>query len=96
MENFKNGISLEDAAENVGLSKAYLSDYFVKQTGINFKEYLDNLRFTYARTLLEFTDNSVNDVYQESGFKDYANFTRRFKKKFGFTPSEYRKKRRKS
>ena len=96
MENFRKGISLEDAAENVGLSKSYLSDYFAKQTGINFKEYLDNLRFTYARTLLEFTDNAIDDAYQESGFKDYANFTRRFKKKYGCTPSEYRKKRRKS
>ncbi|MBE6689614.1 MAG: helix-turn-helix domain-containing protein [Ruminococcaceae bacterium] len=91
LENFRKGITLGDVARNLGLSKAYLSDYFVKQTGINFKAYLDNLRFDYVRILLEFTDAPVGEVYADAGFTDYTNFSRRFKSRFGMSPFAYRK-----
>lgn len=91
MENFRKGISLGDVAQSIGISKAYLSDYFVKQTGINFKVYLDNVRFDYVRTLLEITDLPVGEIYIGAGFTDYANFSRRFKKRFGMSPLAYRK-----
>ena len=92
LENFRKGITLEDVAHVVGLSKAYLSDYFVKQTGINFKTYLDKVRFDYVRILLEFTDMPIGGIYIDAGFCDYANFARRFKRQFGVSPREYREK----
>ena len=90
LENFRKGITLGDAARGVGLSKAYLSDYFVTQTGINFKTYLDNVRFDYVRMLLEFTDTPIGEIYLDAGFGDYTNFSRRFKKRFSMSPVEYR------
>lgn len=94
-ENFRYGITLGSAAKNVGLSKAYLSDCFLKQTGTNFSTYLDGLRFSYAATLLELTDMPVNDIYTASGFVDYSNFSRRFKECYGVSPLQYRKSRKK-
>ena len=90
LENFRLNITLESTAKYVNLAPSYLSTLFSEQTGLNFKSYLDNLRFDYALKLLSFTNMSILEICTESGFYDYANFTRRFKKKFNCTPSEYR------
>jgi AraC-like DNA-binding protein len=92
MENFRTGITLESISAHLGLSKVYFSEYFSKHMGINFKTYLDNLRFSYVENLLCFTDLSVNEIHIQAGFVDYANFARRFKQKYGCAPGEYRKK----
>lgn len=92
LENFRSGITLESAANHLGLSKAYLSDCFSKQLGVNFKTYLDNLRFSYTKNLLAFTDLPIGEIHEKAGFHDYANFTRRFKQNYGCSPGEYRKK----
>ena len=91
LENFRFGVTLESTAMHLGLSQAYLSDLFKKETGTTFKAYLDDLRFSYVKNLLRATDLSVREIYDTSGFHDYANFARRFKMQFGMTPSEYRK-----
>lgn len=89
-ERFRDGITLESTAAHLGLSPTYLSDLFVKRTGINFKTYLDNIRFAHAKNLLAFTALPVTVISERAGFGDYANFSRRFRKRFGMTPMEYR------
>ena len=90
-ENFKKEITLYKTAKIIGLAPAYFSNLFKKETGINFKNYLDNIRFDYVIKLLTFTDMSISDICYESGFCDYSNFNRRFKKKYRLTPLQYRK-----
>lgn len=91
LENFRSEIGLEEVAATVGLSKAYFSDLFTRQTGICFKQYLDTLRFSYACKLLTLTDLTTMQICDRSGFFDYANFMRRFKTRYHLTPGEYRK-----
>lgn len=90
-ENFRHGVTLEETAAHLGLSATYLSNIFVKQTGINFKTYINNLQFSHAKNLLACTNMPISETHKYAGFGDYANFSRRFKKLFGLTPSEYRK-----
>lgn len=92
LENFRSGITLESTADHLGLSKAYLSDCFSKQLGVNFKTYLDDIRFSYAKNLLAFTNLPISEIHERAGFHDYANFSRRFKQKYKCSPGEYRKK----
>ena len=94
LENFRSNINLQDAASNVGLVPAYLSALFLQEIGVNFKTYVDNLRFDYATNLLISTDMNVLEVCNQSGFCDYANFSRRFRKRYGETPKAYRQKHR--
>lgn len=91
LENFRTDVTLEGVAEQLGLSKAYFCDLFAKETGIRFKEYLDSLRFSYVCRLLTFTEQPIGEICAASGFGDYANFTRRFKKRYGVTPHNYRR-----
>ena len=89
--NFRSKITLKSTADYVKLVPSYLSSLFVEETGKNFKEYLDDIRFEYAERLLKFTDLPISEVCSQSGFYDYANFTRRFKKRFNKTPLSLRK-----
>lgn len=92
LENFQTGVTLEMVATRLGLSKTYLSNLFFEQTGIGFKAYLDNIRFTYAQSLLNSTSLSINEVCESAGFNDYANFARRFKMRYHCSPSKFRKR----
>lgn len=91
INHFRDNISLEDAANYVGLTPTYISAVFKKEMGMTFKKYLDELRFSYARKLILYSDMSVTQVCAESGFEDYPNFLRRFKEHFHVTPTQMRK-----
>lgn len=91
LENFRNGITMESTAEYLGLSKNYFSEYFSTQMGITYKAYLDDIRFSYVQNLLTYTDLSVFEIHERAGFLDYANFSRRFKLRYGCSPAAYRK-----
>lgn len=90
LENFRGEITLEKTALHFGFSKAYFSDLFLRQTGVNFKSYLDEIRFSHVKNLLSSTDLPIGEIYPRAGFFDYANFARRFKQKYGMTPTDYR------
>lgn len=93
VNHFRSHMSLEDAAQYVNLTPTYVSAVFKKEMGKGLKEYLDELRFAYAEKLLLYSDMSVMQVCWESGFEDYPNFIRRFKRYFGMTPTQMRRKR---
>ncbi|MBQ7321649.1 MAG: helix-turn-helix transcriptional regulator [Clostridia bacterium] len=91
-EHFREGITLERTAAHIGLTASYFSDLFKRETGMGFREYLDGVRFSHAQNLLVFTDIPVCEIPRYSGFYDYANFSRRFRTRYGVTPTEYRRK----
>lgn len=64
----------------------------VKQlTGITPNEYIQEVRLTKARQLLETGDSrSVKEASYSVGVKDVKYFSEQFKKRFGKSPSEYR------
>lgn len=89
--NFRNEITLNDIADVAGVTPAYMSSIFLKDSGMNFKTYLNGIRYEYAKKLLSYSDMTVTDICFESGFNDYANFERNFKANVGVSPREYRK-----
>lgn len=92
--NFRNDIGLRDVADNAAVTPSYMSSIFSKECGVSFKEYLNTIRYDYAKKLLEYSDMTVTDICFESGFCDYANFERHFKERFSISPSQYRKEKR--
>ncbi len=90
-EHFSCQISLEDVAEYIGLSPAYLSTMFKKELGINFSEYLISCRMETAKELLKTTDLSIVEVSEQVGYTDSRHFSKTFNKVVGLKPSVYRK-----
>ncbi|MGX7263614.1 helix-turn-helix domain-containing protein [Enterococcus crotali] len=91
-KNYDQPISLEALAEKSGISYYHLSRSFKKQVGINFTEYLNQIRLMHAAESLVVTSQSVIKVALNSGFSTAKSFHQVFKKQYGLTPASFRKK----
>lgn len=89
-ENLEEPISLEKIAENMHMDKYYMSHRFKKETGDSSYHFILMKRIARARYLLG-QGISVTEVCEKSGFNNYNNFIRTFRKYVEMSPGEYRK-----
>ena len=90
-EHYEQKIELEDIAKIGGYNIAYTSQFFKRQMGISFVEYVLRLRIRDATMRLASTDEAVARIASDCGFADVKAFNVAFKKHFNMTPTEYRK-----
>ena len=90
-ENFDSPITLEEVAEAISLSPAYLSTLFKKEIGIKFSDYLISCRMEKAKQLLKESGESMQIIAEQVGYSDAKYFSKTFFKTIGLKPSEYRK-----
>lgn len=90
--HYNSDIKLADLAMKSFISKNYFSKLFKEVTGINFSDYVQNLRIDEACSLLKNTGMKVVDIAAQTGFKDIKFFYEVFKKITGKTPGDYRSK----
>lgn len=90
--NYQNQISLNDLAEKLFLSNAYLSKYIKKHLGLTFIEYLNNVRLFHAVDELLYTNKSMTRIAMDNGFPTSAAFNKVFRNIHGEAPNAYRKK----
>ena len=90
-ENYKQKIELEDIAKIGGYNVNYTSQFFKRQLGVSFLEYVLRLRLREATVRLANSTDSVAHIASDCGFADIKAFNVSFKKHFHTTPSEYRK-----
>ncbi len=90
--NIKKGISLEDVANHVNISTYYLSKIFKKEMGVNFITYITDRKMELAKEMLATTDVPVLNIALDLAYNEANYFSKAFKKKTGYTPSEYREK----
>ncbi|RST84249.1 AraC family transcriptional regulator [Blautia sp. SG-772] len=89
-ENYKQGLSLNEIASHIGVSKStalHLFQRFLHTTPVN---YLIEYRLQAASRLLKNTNKKVKTIAYESGFHNVDYFCRLFKNRYHVTPSEYR------
>ncbi len=87
--NYSSHLNLETVAKNVFISPTQLSRLFSKYCGTTVTKYISGKRITEAKKLLS-QGTSVTDAAFMSGFNDYANFIRTFKKAVGVPPGKYK------
>ena len=90
----KPDLSRDAAARHLGLSSAYLNRTFRRQLGVSFAEYVDHVRVENSRERLEKTDDPVDNIASDCGYRTPVAFVRAFKARNGVTPSDYRRDRR--
>lgn len=90
--NYQSQISLNDLADRLYLSNAYLSKYIKKNLGMTFMEYLNNVRLFHAVDELMYSDKNLTHIAYDNGFPTSASFTKAFREIYNESPSEYRKK----
>lgn len=90
-EHYTDDISLEKLAAIFGYSPSYLSRMFMKYAKINYKDYLQSVRFEHALKDLQETDMQIGDIALNHGFPNSKAFSNLFRKRYGMLPNEYRK-----
>ena len=89
-QHYMEHISLNDAAKLVDLNPVYLSVLFKKETGINFKDYVTNVRIDKAKELLR-QGETISRIAELVGYQDTKYFSRLFAKVVGVNPTQYKK-----
>lgn len=92
-EHLTEKLTLDQAAEQVYLSKSYFCRIIKDELGCTFTEYVNRLRIERSKTLLRATCMSIAEIACAVGFDDQSYFTRIFKKQTGIVPGKYREQR---
>ena len=90
-ENCKRDISLGEVAEFVNLNPSYLSRIFKEEKGIQFVEYVRNVKMDMAKEMLKNSHKKIYQISEELGYQNVQYFSTIFKNTVGMTPVEYRK-----
>jgi len=81
--------TLQELADEVGLSLKKLKEGFKEIYGDTVFSFLFDYKMDYARKLLEKGQHNVNEVGLNIGYSTASHFIAAFKKKFGTTPKKY-------
>ena len=77
-------------ADKLCLSSNYFGDMFKKETGKSPQEYIQEKVIELAKERISGTADTVSQIAYSLGFQYPQHFCRLFKKRVGYTPSEYR------
>ena len=90
--NFKNDLTLEEAAKVAMLSQSYYRYLFKQLTQKTFTEYLNDLRILKAIELLRTKlDMKIIEICYEVGYNNINHFNKTFRQVTGTTPMSFRK-----
>ncbi len=84
-------VNIEAVCESAFISASSLQRAFARCVGMSPKQYLIQLRMNRALELLMENTLSVKEVSFACGFTDEKYFSRAFKKKYGYPPSQLTK-----
>lgn len=87
-----NHISIQMLTKEFHFHEDYFNRLLKSQTGMTYTEYLQMLRLEKAEQLLTDTDNTIEQIAEEVGYRNKGYFYRIFVERRGCTPAQYRKK----
>lgn len=90
-ENFAEPLTIAELAKLCFMSESKLREMFRQQYGITIYQYVLNCRMEKARELLTNKNYQVKEVAGFVGYSNISHFSEIFRKKYGCTPSEYKK-----
>lgn len=91
-QNTNQHLTVSDVAAYVGFSKSYFSAYFKKTLGFSVSAFILRCKLEEGKELLQYTNKSISTISTFLCFSSQSHFQTAFKKQFGMTPNECRRK----
>lgn len=82
---------VKEYAESLFISPIYLSECVKKTTGKSAKQVITEYKIWEAKSLLNYTEKTIDEIAAIIGFEDRSNFINFFKKNIGHSPTKFRK-----
>lgn len=87
----RDGLTLGDTADQMGLNPRHLSDFLNNVYGMNFNLWINSLRVEEIRKMLDAGNkSSLSELAHLSGFTDASALSKAFKKIVGVSPTQYK------
>lgn len=83
--------TIRDLTRHVRLSPSHMQRLFKQETGVRLGEWLTELRLQRAAHLLQHSYLSVKEITHAVGYEHVSSFTRAFERRFGDSPTVFRK-----
>lgn len=89
--NYRERITLDEAAGLVSLNKEYFCRLFKRHMGMTFLEYVNEIRFYHVCEDLFSSETGVMTLLEEHGFTNYKRFMKLFHERYQGTPAKIRR-----
>ncbi|MBQ4258721.1 MAG: helix-turn-helix domain-containing protein [Lachnospiraceae bacterium] len=89
--HYKEDISVGNVAEKLHISRNSISHLFSARLSVNFCDYINFLRLIDAVNMLKNKNHSISEISYLCGFPTIRTFNRAFLKRYGVSPSAYKK-----
>lgn len=95
-QNIHKHVTVEEIAEQLGVSRTYLSNLFSQQEGMTISQYSIRIRLRAAENMLKYSEASIAEIAEYLCFSSQSHFGNLFKQRNKMTPAEYRRLNKKS
>ena len=89
-KHFHEKITVEEIARKLKISVPYLTRVFKETEQMTLKQYIQKERIKRAKSMLRYSEDSIQSISQYLGFSSQSHFTELFKRTTGMTPLNYR------
>lgn len=88
--NYQDEITLQEAADELGLNREYFCRFFKQNMGISFVKYVNQVRLHHIYQDIIHTEDSIQEIMERHGFFNQKLFYQTFKAYYECTPREAR------
>ena len=89
-KNYNYAISISEISDILQVDRRRFSDVFQEVTGLSPIKYLTEYRLKEAKRLLKFSNYTISEIADMTGYNDCFYFSKTFKKNIGICPRKYR------
>jgi AraC family transcriptional regulator of arabinose operon len=89
-QNISEELTLQDVADDVGLSVSRAVHLFKETFGCTIVQYIVDVRLKLASDRIRFSAMTLEQAAESAGFRSYSYFYRVFRERYGVSPKQYR------
>lgn len=91
-DHYREKLNVAELAALSGFSESYFMNSFRQQVGMSCIRYINHYRIQRAAEALEETSAPVMEIAMDNGFDNISYFNLQFRREFGMTPRDFRRR----